>query len=267
MMELLRELRLVGRSFQRVAVVSQGLAERFWPGESPLGQMFSHADPELGWPFSGETFEVVGVVADVVTDPREPVPPQLYLAAEQKYPENTHFAVRFAAGDPLARVAEVEQVVWAADPLQPLWDVETLEQRWLDRMWRERLALVLLGFFSVVGLLLAASGVFGLVSFSVTERTREIGVAAALGADRRRLAGRELRRALKPAGLGVAIGLPTGVALTLLAQRALPAIASWNGALSLGAAIALGGIATLAALVPTYRAARMDPARALRGGA
>jgi putative ABC transport system permease protein len=260
---------------RRVAVVSESLARRFWPDADPVGRTLSQvgtglANPWItrrpsGWPFFSDAFEVVGVVADVVLDPREDPVPHVYLSAAQTRPVSAHFAVRFATGDPVTRIADVERVVWGVDPLQPLWDIDTLERRWRDAVWRERLALSLLAAFSLLGLVLAASGVFGLVAFSVTERMREIGVAAALGAGRPTLLTGELRRAWMPVGIGLTLGAPAGAALTLLAARALPAMGGWSAGTALVTGLLLAVVGTGAALVPAARAARVDPARALRG--
>ncbi len=262
---------VAGRSFREtddtrgepVAVLSSDLAARFWSGEDAIGRLVRAAD-RARWPFLDQTFRVVGVVPPVRHDPRQPTVREVYLAATQFPAENVHFAARFQ--DPVTpdRVQAAEAVVWSVDPVQPIWDVHTLEDRRNDLVWRERIVVTLVSVFSVLGLVLSASGVFGVVSFSAAQRRREIGLASALGAGGSRIVLAEMRRAWRMIWPGLGVGVLSGAAATVAGASLLPSMARWEVGVGVGAVAILAVVAILSALAPSLRAARVDPMVALR---
>ncbi len=249
-------------SSEFVAIVTEDEAARLWPGQDPLGRTV-RAVAGARWPFLDREFRVVGVVPAVRHDPRGSAVPHIYLSSTQFVAENTHFAVRFAAGEAATRARAVERVVQTVDPLQPVWDVGTLEARRSDQVWRERIVGSLLTVFSVLGLGLSATGVFGLVAFSVAQRRREIGLASALGAGRRRIVVSEMLRAWRVIWPGLVGGLLGGMAMTVAGSSLIPTMAPWDIVVAGGAIGLLGIVAALSALGPSLRAARIEPTVAL----
>jgi hypothetical protein len=257
-----------GRAFDRsdrresraVAIVAQPLAERLWPGQNAVGQRL-RLERDTVWR------EVVGV-ADPIRGGRIAEPDlQIYVPAQQSVPFNVHYAVRFASGDPLTRVRDVEQAVWSFDALQPIWDIATLGSRRADVMWRERTSSLLFAVFAFIAVVLAAGGIYGLTSFTVGQQTREIGIRMALGARAGRVLATILAESARTIAIGIVAGLMGAAALVAGMGAALPTLEPWNLTGTIGATIALAIVAFIAALVPAGRAARLTPVAALRSNA
>jgi predicted lysophospholipase L1 biosynthesis ABC-type transport system permease subunit len=240
----------------RVVLLGERTANRLWPGQDPLGKRIRFAVDTL-W------MEVVGVVSDIRRDHTGEPEFEVYRSSLQSPPANVHYAVRFS-GNARAQVRAAEQVVWAADPLQPTWDFRTLQLRYDELLWRERTSVALFGAFALIALLLAVSGVYALCSFGVAQRTREFGVRLALGARATRLLGGVLVETGRIAVVGLLAGVTASALVTLLLRSLLPVLGApdWLGLFSI--ALLLGATALLAAALPALRAARVDPAIALR---
>lgn len=240
-----------------VAVVNQRMAEMLWPDEDPVGQRFHVRIPPTD-------VTVVGVVetSKQVTIGEDPAP-EYVLPAEQSYPPTATFFVRSEPG--VRGVSEqVRRELQVLDPSLPVFDVMAAEELVRQATWNTRAITLLLGAFGFVGLALAAIGIYGVVSTSVRERTREIGLRMALGAEASKLVAATVRGSLVVAGVGVAVGLVLAAALTGPLTPQLFGVAPTD-ALTYGVTSAiLLGVAALSAYLPARRAARVDPAQALR---
>ena len=240
-----------------VALVNRALAERLWPGRSAPGQV-------LGFPRSGGDRTVVGVVDDTrYSSLTERVLPLAYLPLAQRFFPTTFIHVRSATGTAIT-LPHLRQVVAGLDPGAPLSDAGLLHERIeaaLD-VWRTPARLA--GLIALATLVLTMCGLYGVVSLAVRQRTRELAVRAALGADAASLRRMVLMHGLRPVAVGALIGLAGSAPLTRLLDSQLYGIAPYDPpAVAAGLAV-LFGAGALACYVPARRAARLDPAAALR---
>jgi predicted permease len=242
-----------------VVVVNETFVRRYFPGEDPIGHRL-----QFGRGDNARHFTIVGVAADILQRGLD-APPQveLYLPYRQ-LPERFMTLVLWTNGDPAALTPAVRGAVHAIDPLLPLTDVATMAELRARSVAQPRFLLDVLAAFALAALLLAALGVYGVVSYGVAQRTGEIGIRIALGADR----GRVLRLVVGD-GMRLALaGVAVGVAGAFLATRALASLLfhlSPTDPLTFAATAALlAAVAALASVVPAWRATRVDPMRALR---
>lgn len=241
----------------RVVIVNRTLAKRYFPGENPVGRRVW-----VGGSIGQAT--VVGVVGDVrhgglAARPR----PELYVPYRQ-YPHGGMTVVVRGSGDAAELTRAVKGAVYAVDPAQPISDLTTLSDLLRGSVAPERFNLILLGGFAALALLLAAVGVYGIVAYAVSSRTREIGIRMALGA-----AGREVRRAVMGPALGPSLaGIVLGSAGAVLLGRALGTelyeVGPHDPLTFALVAVVLLGAAAVACAIPARRAARVDPVVALR---
>jgi predicted permease len=244
----------------RAAVVNQTFVNRYFKGVMPIGRTIG-IGTEPGTPMS---ITVVGVARDTrYTGIREDARAQVFVPYRQARMENITVYAR-TAGNPDAVMASIRRQVAAIDPLVPIYEVSTMEDRVQQSVVNERLIAALSTLLSTIATLLAVVGLYGVMAYTVTRRTREIGIRMALGALGRQVAAAVLREA----GVLVAIGLVAGLALSWFlgryAESQLYGITPADPTTIAGAAIALAAIATLAALVPARRASRVSPITALR---
>ena len=238
-----------------VVMVNRAFARRFLSGREVLGRgiVLGVVNP------TQQINPVVGVAADVrdenLANAGEPI---LYFPGQA----NT-FLVK-TKDDPLKLIPAVEREVHAIDPEQPVADVRDLDQLLRDSLARRRFSTMLLAGFSALALALAAVGLYGLISYSVTQRTREIGVRVALGSSQGRIAGMVLRESLLLTLAGVAAGFVAAFPATRLLAGLLYGVRSWDPATICGVALLLVGVALAAAIVPARRATAVDPMVALR---
>src|SRR5919197_255910 len=234
-----------------VCVVNESFARHFFPGEEPIGKRLIYGDARV-------VREIVGVVADVthesLADKRKP---EVYVQFAQHPKGEMFFAVR-AAGDPLALAAPLKNAVLEVDRDLPVYSVLTMQQRVENSVAPQRFNTLLLAFFAAVAMLLAAVGVFGVVSYTVAQRTREIGIRVALGAQGRDILRLVVGRVMKLALAGVALGLPAAFALTRLLARLLYEVKPTDPLVFAGVAALLALVALLACLVPARREAKVD---------
>jgi putative ABC transport system permease protein len=259
---------LKGRAFattdkegaQPVAIINQVLARKLFPKGDAVGHRIRR-EGARDW----ET--IVGVVGEVhLQGQTEKVNPQVYFPAAQTslYPlPLADFAIR-TAGAPLAIVRDVERQVWAIDKDQPVTRVETLEEVVSASVAQRRFQAVLLLLFASVALALALVGVYGVISYAVAQRTAEIGLRLALGAQRRDILGLTMTRALSPILAGLAAGLAGALATSRLLTSLLFEVKPFDPATFALVAAVLGAVALGACLIPARRATRVDPMVALR---
>jgi putative ABC transport system permease protein len=243
-----------------VAVISRRLAERLWPHQNPIGQRFQFADtasPEI-WT------TVVGVSAPVLHQSLDGDPAlDVYRLYTQVSTAGPWYVIR-TTGDPAALTQAATSIIGAIDPNQSFLDVLPYEQRIANSMWQRRLAGGLLAAFAVLALLLAAVGLYGVLSQLVAQRTRDLGVRIALGASHRDIVRLVLGQGLQLAALGAVIG----VVAAAIAARGIASVlygVSAHDPLTMAAVtVLLLGIAAVACFVPARRAMRVDPIVALR---
>jgi len=244
-----------------VCVIDETFARTYWPGESAIGKRVKFGslnDPEPPW------MQVVGVVGHVKNyGVDQPSRVEIYLPYYQR-PASGPTIVLETAGDPASLTAGVREAVKSLDPALPIFAVRTLNEVVASQMAPRRLAVLLISVFSVVALLLAAIGVYGVMSYAVTLRTQEIGIRMALGAGREDIARMVLRFGVRMSFIGVAVGLFAAFGLgQMMAGLLFQTSASDPPTFSI-VPILLMGVALIACYVPARRATRVDPLVALR---
>ena len=240
-----------------VALVNRALAERLWRGRSAIGQV-------LGFPRSGGDRAVVGVVDDTrYGSLTEPALPLAYLPLAQRFLPTTFIHVRSATGIPIT-LPNLRRVVADLDPRAPLSDVRSLRARVDAALDRWRGPALLGGLLAVATLGLTMCGLYGVVSFSVRQRTREMAVRAALGADAGSVRRMVLSHGLRPVVVGALLGFVASVALTDVLESSLYGIAPHDAATLTAGLATVFGAGVLACYLPARRAAHLDTAAALR---
>jgi putative ABC transport system permease protein len=243
-----------------VAVISATLAKRIWPGESAVGKRI-----QLGSPDSNEPWRtIVGVAGDVKQTAFDVVPrPTVYVPFDQVPVSMATFVVR-THGDPLSVAAAARAQVLSVDPDDPPYDMRTLAQLISDNTSGvEASARMMIG-FGIIALGLAAAGIFGLMAYTVSQRTHEFGVRLALGAKPADISRMVLGNGMKLAAIGLAIGVPISVALTELASKVVFGLVKMDNLVLGGILVLLALVAGLAAYIPARRATKVDPIVALR---
>jgi len=257
---------LVGRGFQpgddgdapRVALVNETAARAWFGDDSPLGRRLGFDSEKAG------EFEIVGVVGDVRKSDLRGVPPAtVYQAHAQAAPGGRAFLIR-SAGPPELLTPAVRELVRRIDPTLPMMSVSTQAEQIENRLSQERTAAFAYSLFGGLATLLAAIGLFGLASYDVTQRTREIGVRMALGAERRDVTRMVLAQSLALVGGGIVFGTALALAAGRLVASLLFGVQPWNGPTLVGAIAVMLSVASLASLLPARRASRVDPLDALR---
>jgi predicted lysophospholipase L1 biosynthesis ABC-type transport system permease subunit len=246
-------------------VVNETLARTFWPGESPLGKRIMATGDSTTW------LTIVGVVEDVrYAELRREPRPAWYVPAAQAQrslggspARGITFVVR-AARDPLALAAAVRRVMREVDAKLPIVRLEPLESVVAQSMARPRFTMTLLGLFAAVALALGCIGLYGVLAYAVTQRTRELGIRMALGAPNASLAGSVLRQGMLFALVGLAAGALAALGVTRLLEGMLFGVTATDPATFGAMAAFMVGVALLACLIPTLRALRVDPVVALR---
>ena len=247
-----------------MVLVNESFARHYFPNENPLGQRLK-LGPARIW--RGErltSFEIVGIVRDVKSAGLEaPSEPAYYVSASQLPLEDMMILVRTTT-DPASIVGAVRQAVWSIDPNQPISNVATLEKVVDDSIAQRRLNMLLMGLFGGLALLLSAVGIYGLLSHAVTQRTQEMGIRMALGAQVGDVLKLVLRQGMLLALIGEAIGLVAAFALTRLIRGLLFGVTP-NDAMTFVAVVGvLTFVALLACYIPARRATKVDPLIALR---
>jgi len=247
-----------------VGMVNARLAQQYWPNDDPIGKrlMFGHPDPTGKKPPKWIT--VVGVVGDTkLYGLANPSRLEVYVSSLQ-YPDSDMDLVVKSRIDPAALTSAIRGAVASIDKNQPIFAISTMNQLVSDSLGTRRITLVLLGLFSALALVLAAIGIYGVISYSVAQRTHEIGIRMALGAQHKDVLHMILRQGAKFALAGVAIGVVESLGLTQLMSSLLFSVSAADPLTFAGVAILLVLVAMLACYIPARRALRVDPMVALR---
>ena len=239
-------------------VINRAAAARFWPDEDPLGKRLSFGDDPPRW------LTVVGVVGDVRQwGPGVPPRPEAYMGYLVN-PRTRMFITVAGAGDPRGLFRPVRDAVLAVDPNQPLSEIQTMGDILESQLAGREFYTFLIGLFSVLALGLAAAGVYGVISYFVAQRTRELGIRVALGAGRRGLIRLVVRRAIVLVLAGIGFGLVGVAVATLTISSLLYGISPVDLPTLAGGITILLAVGTAAALFPGFRATRLSPVEALR---
>jgi putative ABC transport system permease protein len=244
----------------RLVIVNEELARRQWPGQNPIGKRLKVWGTGYPW------LTVVGVVGNVRTEwPASDFRQEFYLPYTQ-YPWDLaprHFIVRTAL-NPTAVAAAIQREVTALDKDQPISDVRTLEQVVGEAVGPQRFAMMLLGAFAALALVLASVGIYGVMAYSVSQRTHEIGIRMTLGANRGNVLGMVVGEALVLALIGAGLGLAGALGLTRLLSSLLYTVRPTDPLTFALVALVLVGVSAFASYIPARRATRVDPIVALR---
>ncbi len=241
----------------QVVVINETMARRYFSNEDPLGKRIGNGEPD-GWR------EIVGIVADVKHfGLNQDARPSMYLSIQQD-PVRSLFIVVRSNSDPLDLAAAVRGAVSSIDKNLAVANVKTMEQRLTESIAPQRFTLLLILIFSVLALLLAAAGIYGMMSYLVTQRTQEIGVRMALGARTTDVLRMVIRHGMILTMSGVAIGLVGAMALTRLMANLLFGVSAFDPITFAAVSFLLIAISLIACLLPARRASKVDPMIALR---
>jgi putative ABC transport system permease protein len=244
---------------QPVAVIDQTLARQYWPGKDPLGQQL-----KFGFGRGVQGVTIVGVVGDIKSDGFEaPSVPHIYVALGQFAPVNAVVFLR-SRGEVEHLGEEVRREVEKVDPNVPVHSISSMDQIIARSVADRRFALELLGVFAAVALLLAAVGIYGVMSYSFSQRTHEVGVRIALGAQRLDILRMALGEGMRVVVIGLASGLAGAAIMTRFFRSMLFDVRPTDPVTFLSVSAILAGVAFFACYVPAKRATRVDPLAALR---
>jgi len=242
-----------------VAVIDQTLARRYWPGENPLGQQI-----KFGFGAGLQGLTIVGVVGDIKSDGFDaPSVPHIYVSMGQFAPVNAVVFLR-SRGDVEHLGEAIRQEVEKVDPNVPVHSISSMDQIIARSVADRRFALELLGGFAAVALLLAAIGIYGVMSYSFSQRTHEVGIRMALGAQRMNILNMAIGEGMQLVAIGLAIGLIFAGALTRFVRSMLFDVSPFDPATFVVISATLAAVAFLACYLPARRATRVDPLIALR---
>jgi putative ABC transport system permease protein len=247
-----------------VVMVNETFARVVFGADDPIGRRVRVPRPQPA-PAEGAFGEIVGVVADLkATKLDADAEPEIYIPYRQSHFVRMNDLVVKTAGNPLAMAATLQELVSAIDRTQPVYHVETLEQALADSISPRRFNLFLLGVFAVVAVVLGAVGIYGVMSYMVTQRTREIGVRMALGARQGEVLRMVVRQGMWVAAAGILCGVAAALALTRLMGSLLYEVTPTDPSTFAVVSLALGAAALAACCAPAVKAARVDPIVALR---
>jgi predicted permease len=244
-----------------VAIINEKLAQNMWPGENPIGKRL--VAPFLSGP-PRPPVEIIGVARNtrhrtLLAD----APLLLYFPVLQAYDGRTTLVIHTAT-DPAGMVSTIRAEVAAVDKNLPLFAVKTMPEQVATTLWQQRMAASLIGVFGALALVLAAIGLYGVIAHSVAQRTREIGIRMALGADSGNVLGLIVKQGFKLAITGVGVGLAAALALSRLMSSLLYEVSATDPATFIVAPVTLICVALLASFIPARKATKVDPMVALR---
>ena len=244
----------------KVAIVDENLARTYWPGDDPLGKRLKAGSPDSKNPW----LTVVGVVANVKQYALDSDSRVSFYTPHKQSPAGTLYAIVRTSTDPRGTGASVAGVAREMDPNVPIYDVKIMAERLSESLARRRFAMLALGVFASVAMVLAAVGIYGVMSYSVTQRTREIGIRMALGAQTKGVLTLIVGQGMLMAGVGVAIGLAGALAATRVMASLLFGVTATDSVTFVGISLLLAAVAFFACYFPARRATKVDPMVALR---
>jgi putative ABC transport system permease protein len=243
----------------KVMVINENMARRFWPNEDPIGKRVTMKD--WGPPLTGE---IIGIAVDVKADSLDSeTRPMIYWAYPQFPTIFNSFVVR-TEGDPLSLIGAIKSQIWSVDPSQPVASVATMEQVVANSVAAHRFNMLLIGIFAAVALALAGVGIYGVISYTVSQRTHEIGIRLALGAQGSNVLRLVVGQGMVLALAGVGLGLAAAAGLTRLMSSLLFGVSPTDAPTFAVVAVLLTAVALFACAVPALRATKVDPMVALR---
>jgi putative ABC transport system permease protein len=249
-----------------VAIINETMAKSLWPGQNPVGHTLRMFNPQAPW------VTVVGVARDILSRGVEKTtPPTMFFpyaqAGKSAYfiPRQVTLAVK-TSGNPEALSLTVTRLVHELDAGAPLSEVRSMEAVMGTALSSRRFTTLLLGWFAALALLLSGVGIYGVIAYGVSQRTYEIGLRQALGADRGSVLALIVAEGLKLTGAGLLAGLLATLATGQLIRSLLVEVTATDPVTLLAVAALLGGVATLASWIPARRAMAVSPTEALRGG-
>ncbi len=245
----------------RVVIVSEKTARHFWPGENPIGKRLKPGSTNRNIPW----IEIIGVVKDVrqndfVSEPKM----QMYIPYQQLNSFAPNALVVRTNVEPLSLTGAVRNAIWAVDKDQPVSNLRSMDEIVSEAVARQRFSMLLLGIFAALAMVLAAVGIYGVMSYSIAQRTREIGLRIALGAQKSDVLKMILRQGLRFVAAGLAIGLAASFVLTRVMASLLFGISATDPATFVSISLMLIAVALLASYIPAVRAMKIDPMLALR---
>ena len=242
-----------------VAIVNRVLAEKYFAGQDPIGRYITDFGSD------SERLQIVGVVGNVRHTDLETAPrPEIYLPFGQAHWPSAYIAVRSSLADPLELTTAAQNAVWSVDKSVPLANVRSMQQVVANSTLRRKFTMTLLAIFSGLALVLAAVGLYGVMAYSVAQRTREIGIRMALGAQRGDVLRLVVGQGMGLAGAGVLLGFVASLGLTRLMRGLLFGVSASDPLTFVAVAVCLSGVALAASYLPARRAARVSPTVALR---
>ena len=246
-------------------IVNEAFARRYFPNESALGQRLNLSAPARVWrnqKFS--TFEIVGIVRDVKSAGLSAAAEPAYYVPARQSPLNDMDVLVHTRQEPTTLVPALRRAVWSIDPNQPIASVTTLDKIVSDSIAQPRVSMTLMGLFGVLALVLAAVGIYGLISYAVTQRTQEMGIRIALGAQTADVLRLILKQGLLLVVVGEALGLIGAFAVTRVISSLLFGVRPTDAATFFAVTVVLAVVALLACYIPARRATKVDPLIALR---
>lgn len=259
---------LMGRDFNetdskdalRVTVIDERLAHEYWPNESPLGKRIRFGPPESNEPWH----TIVGVVREVRHERLDMATRKSIYVSYQQIPDRKMVLTVRTTTDPLSLATAVRNQVKELDPDQPVTDVRTMTEVISRSVWQPRLYAILFAVFGVVALILSSVGIYGVMSYAVTQRTHEIGIRMALGAQTYDVLRMVVGQGMILTAIGVALGLLGAFSITRVMSSLLFGVSATDPVTFLSVSVLLSCVALLACYIPARRATRVDPMTALR---
>src|SRR6266480_238119 len=246
---------------KNVVVISEKTAQHYWPGKDPIGKRLKPGATTSDVPWR----EVVGVVKDVrqndfIAQPKM----QMYFAYRQLKDLAANALIVRTSVEPMSLATSTRDAIWAVDKDQPVANVDTMDHIVSEAIARQRFSMLLLGIFAALALILAAVGIYGVMSYSVAQRIHEIGIRMALGARRTDVLKMIVNQGLKLVSIGMMLGLAAAFLLTRVLQSLLFGISATDTVTFFGISLVLLAVAILASYLPALRARKVDPIIALR---
>jgi putative ABC transport system permease protein len=246
---------------KNVVVISEKTAQHFWPGQDPIGRRLKPGSSTSNTPWR----EVIGIVKDVrQNDFIAPPKMQMYFTYRQLKDLAPNALVIRTSIEPLSLAASARDAIWSVDKDQTVADIDTMEHIVAEAVARQRFSMLLLGLFATLALLLASVGIYGVMTYSVAQRTHEIGIRIALGARRADVLQMTIKQGLRLVGAGMILGLAAAFILTRVLESLLFGISATDPVTFFGISLVLLAVAILASYLPALRATKVDPIIALR---